>query len=549
MNGDADTTVTMHAAGDSSTMEPARASLSKPPVAVGSGDDMPTLSKPPLSNGQPNAPKVSATDSDTDQPLPHSSWRLSAWLVSMILHTIVLIALVLWTYGEPGGGGGIGLEGSFDSAGPTVTLESVPQENETIKVAAAEAERPVNVDLSPRDHSQIAQPVINPMAATPVDASVANLIKAGGDASSDRRLILLPGGGLAGRTPEGRKKLGEKYGASGPSEEALEKALQWLALHQRPNGSWSFDLSLDPCNGRCRHSNVADDTPTPSTGATGLALLAFLGAGYTHQSGKHAETVRRGIYYLRSVYAESEFGFDWQEGSMYGHGIALLALSEALAMTKNGEEYDSDLMHLVEKGSYFTVVAQHPNGSWGYNPGSPGDTTVTGWQVLSLVGVKRCGIHLRSDTLAKAKAFLMSVKQEHDYAFGYKEPDPEPTMTAIALTLMMYLGQTPGYTLFDDAIDEMSERGPTLTNVYHDYYATMAMHHWRHRDWDRWNTKLRDHLVRSQETAGHEAGSWHFQDKWGNIGGRLYTTAMCALTLEVYYRYLPLYEKPDEFPL
>ena len=77
----------------------------------------------------------------------------------------------------------------------------------------------------------------------------------------------------------------------------------------------------------------------------------------------------------------------------------------------------------------------------------------------------------------------------------------------------------------------------------------MALHHFRHRDWEAWNTKLRDHLVRTQETEGHEAGSWHFRDEWGDIAGRVYTTAMSALILEVYYRFLPLYDEPPEFPL
>ncbi len=117
------------------------------------------------------------------------------------------------------------------------------------------------------------------------------------------------------------------------------------------------------------------------------------------------------------------------------------------------------------------------------------------------------------------------------------------------MTLLIYLGQTPGHSLFDEAIDKLAEQGPTLTNVYHDYYATLALHHFRHREWESWNNQLRDHLVRTQATEGHEAGSWHFSDQWGDVGGRVYTTAMCALTLEVYYRFLPLYDEPPDFPL
>ena len=114
---------------------------------------------------------------------------------------------------------------------------------------------------------------------------------------------------------------------------------------------------------------------------------------------------------------------------------------------------------------------------------------------------------------------------------------------------MLYLGESPDYTPFYEALTQLSERGPMLTNVYHDYYGTLALHHSRHRDWDRWNTKLRDFLVSKQETSGHERGSWHFRDKWGDVGGRLYTTAMCIMILEVYYRYLPLYDEIEEFPL
>jgi hypothetical protein len=234
---------------------------------------------------------------------------------------------------------------------------------------------------------------------------------------------------------------------------------------------------------------------------------------------------------------------------MYGHGIALMAISEALGMTKIDERYDSDLLHHAREGTRFTVIAQHENGSWGYTPGSPGDTTLTGWQILSLIGARKAGIQTRSDTFSRAKEFLMRMRDEPDYAFGYRKPEAEPTTTAIALTLLMYLGQRPGYTPFDEAIDNLAEEGPMLTNVYHDYYATMALHHFRHREWETWNTKLRDHLVRTQATQGHESGSWHFRDKWGDIGGRVYTTAMSALILEVYYRFLPLYEEPPEFPL
>ena len=122
-------------------------------------------------------------------------------------------------------------------------------------------------------------------------------------------------------------------------------------------------------------------------------------------------------------------------------------------------------------------------------------------------------------------------------------------LAAIGLTLLLYLGETPGTAPFDRSIDRMAARGPALTNVYHDYYAAIALHHTRHRDWDRWYGELRDHLIATQSKEGHQRGSWHFKDRWGDIGGRLYTTAMCTMILEVSYRFLPMYGNGEEFPL
>ncbi|KAA5546945.1 hypothetical protein FYK55_00540 [Roseiconus nitratireducens] len=479
------------------------------------------------------------------------SIRVSSWLASLILHLAVLIALALLTYRLHGNQQGVAIDGALTDHSVESTFQSIADDPQPKRGDGQSTEQPIQVEVIQQSANLATAKAPVPQMTDPVPASLLAELQSGGTTSDSIRQSFLGGGGMSSRTPEGRKKYGDLFGATAESETAVENALRWLAAHQRDDGSWSFDLELSPCDGRCSHGKPKNEnTPTPATAATGLAMLAFLGAGYTTESGPYQETVQRGWYYLKSAAIETENGFDWQQsGSMYGHGIAMLAMSELLGMTRRGDDYDSDLLHHVDRGAYFTSIAQHPGGSWGYAPGSPGDTTITGWQVLSLMTARKAGIQMRSDTFDKAKGFLMSVRESPAYAFGYREPEAQPTTTAIALTLLMYLGQTPGNTSFDQAIDKLAADGPTRTNVYHDYYATLALHHWRHRDWDRWNTELRDHLVRTQATEGHEAGSWHFKDRWGDVGGRLYTTAMCTLTLEVYYRFLPLYAKPDHFPL
>jgi hypothetical protein len=57
---------------------------------------------------------------------------------------------------------------------------------------------------------------------------------------------------------------------------------------------------------------------------------------------------------------------------------------------------------------------------------------------------------------------------------------------------------------------------------------------------------MRRVLIETQTKEGCAAGSWDpnspKQDPWGRIGGRLMQTSLSCLTLEVYYRYLPLYK-------
>lgn len=499
-----------------------------PIVAVGAGHDEVSSDRPRLSEDE----------------------RVPAALISTVLHTTALLLLAFFTLPEAGGAIDqlTARQGQKESV---LVLQTIDPKDDQRFDSNAAFDQPVTVSIDTSVVFAMTSSEVDEEKPGAVSHDMQQLIAAGEKPVAESLVRLPSGGGLSRRTPEGRLEYGAKYGATRESEQAVEAALAWLAAHQRDNGSWSFNLELAPCNGECRHTKKqGTESPTPSTGATGLALLAFLGAGHTHHhEGPYQETVRRGIYFLRDIAGEAGAGLDWQQGSMYGHGIAVMALSEALAMTSREQAVDADLHRLVSRGASFTCNAQHGSGSWGYVPGSPGDMTVSAWQVLSLVAAKKNRVDIHTNALSSAKTFVLSTCKDRDFWFGYKGPPGEETTTAIGLALMLYLGQSTEYTPFYNALTDLADRGPKLSNVYHDYYATLALHHSRHHAWDEWNRKLRDHLVRTQEKKGHEAGSWHFADPWGDIGGRLYTTAMCAMTLEVYYRYMPLYEKVDDFPL
>ena len=59
--------------------------------------------------------------------------------------------------------------------------------------------------------------------------------------------------------------------------------------------------------------------------------------------------------------------------------------------------------------------------------------------------------------------------------------------------------------------------------------------------WERWNDSLQATLLDSQRRDGPLAGSWDHDTVWGGYGGRVYSTALATLCLEVYYRFLPMY--------
>jgi hypothetical protein len=344
-------------------------------------------------------------------------------------------------------------------------------------------------------------------------------------------------GELAGRTGTARAKLLSKGGGNSASEKSVSNGLRWLARYQQSDGNWSF-----------RHGPDNPGTLTQcTTAATGLALLAFLGAGHTHRSenSRYRPAVDKGIRYLLSQMKRGEGGGDLRgkvvanEG-MYAHAIATLALCEAY-----GQTGDPKLKEPAQRAINFITAAQDPRGGgWRYSPRQPGDTTVTGWQLMALKSAKSSHLKIPDQTLVNAGRFLDSVQSSGGSRYGYTDHGAAPPMTAIGLLCRMYLGWTREKTPLAKGVEFLSQTGPSIDDIYYDYYATQVLHHWGGAEWRKWNGALRDHLVEIQVKKGDAAGSWDpAADRGAGPGGRLYQTCLSVMTLEVYYRYLPLYQQ------
>jgi hypothetical protein len=373
------------------------------------------------------------------------------------------------------------------------------------------------------------------------------------------------GGGMAGcfgyRDGGGRKHAVARFGGSPATESAVEAALQWLARHQEADGCWTPSKW---------ESRVEGGDVRVRVGTTGLALLAFLGAGYTDKSGKFADNVRRAQNWLISqqkpnggIFEKGDNGYHTSEG--YNHAVAALALAEAYGMTR-----DARIGEAAQKAVDYSVnVHQEPYSGWRYNAKKGADLSVTGWFVMQLKSAKIAGLKVDSAGFQGAQAYLGRVSTPDGRA-GYTDRNAKPAMTAVAMVCRQFMGTPNTDPLLDGGSAyivkylpawkgdgggnwhavESEARNHEGTTFYYWYYGTLAMFQQGGDAWNRWNAALKPVLIDNQckggpldGSAADKDGSW---DPIGTIdvmGGRAYTTAVGALCLEVYYRYLPMYTK------
>ena len=233
---------------------------------------------------------------------------------------------------------------------------------------------------------------------------------------------------------------------------------------------------------------------------------------------------------------------------MYCHAMATLALCEAYALS-----LDEKLREPAERAVAFLARARARDGmAWRYLPGAQvGDTSILGWVVMALKSARESGLPIPGQASIQrgTLAWLDRVATGPDKGLARYQPwEPvTATMTAEAWVCRQFLGVGgPGASSTEAAaslLKNESDRGES--NFYYWYYGTLAMYQHGGEPWTRWNDRVRDKIVGLQRPSGHQAGSWDPDDSmYGARGGRIYCTTLAALTLEVYYRYLRLYDEP-----
>jgi hypothetical protein len=352
----------------------------------------------------------------------------------------------------------------------------------------------------------------------------------------------------AARFAANRAELVAAGGGNAQTEAAVRSALNWLAAAQSEDGRWDAKR-----HGAGREYYVLGQDRNGAgaqadTGVSGLALLAFIGAGHTHREGLYQPNVGSGIEFLRRT-QQSDGNLGGNAGlfaQMYCHSMASFAVSETMAMTR-----DQRLAPLVRSATRYTIAAQHPtDGGWRYRPGDTGDTSQLGWQVMVLRSAERCEVAVPPVIWTRVDRFLRQVERGHSGGLAVYRPEearPSRTMTAEALYCRQLVtgradgGLTPA--ALREAVESLLVEPPSTgqVNLYYWYYATLALHRAQHvtpeagAAWQRWN----DALTRTLLATQNKDGSWPETCIWAGYGGRVFTTALGAMCLEVYYRYVP----------
>ncbi len=373
--------------------------------------------------------------------------------------------------------------------------------------------------------------------------------------------------------PGNRRRLVNSGGGSKETESAVLAALRWLARHQNRDGSWKAVSYTEECKRSKRNAlgdlcNNEKGSPAYDSGVTGLAILAFLGAGYSHQSQEvydgicFGEVVKKGLRWIVARQrTDGQIGASIQFRRTYNHLVCSLALTEGYGRT-GASLLESPARRAVD----FTLRMQNRGRSsqigeyrfgwrYGVQPGD-NDASVSGFAVMVLKSAELSGLAFPDEAYEGAGAFFDSVTDSHYYDVGYKTPHGNAcrhkSMVGVASMYRLFVKRDRKSPKVEGGARILLAHLPTWekgqVDFYYWYYGSLALFQYGGDTWKRWNRAMVKALLPNQWRNKDfcRNGSWDPVGCWGKYGGRVYATAINALTLEVYYRYANVFTGQKE---
>ena len=336
--------------------------------------------------------------------------------------------------------------------------------------------------------------------------------------------------------------------ALAPALSAHGAALEWLAKHQEPDGHW---------DSRKYGARTQTDTAT-----TGLALLAFLGAGNSEKFGDFKVNVKLGVAWLKSKQADNGRIFDATDDSSrfeeaWGNAIGTFALCEATNMANMPETRiaaQKAVDYCTENFPFKLGLLNNGQRTCAIDPST--DLPTVGWYVMALKSAKNAGLKMPLSTFDALIAFLDSIEHRLDkpQQDGFAPPSeywfrkdeqthdrhPAHRMCAIGCLCRQFLGGKKedlhsSVERFVQMSPPVWKSGEENVDIYYWFLGNFCVFQQDGDSWTTWHKSLTKALAKNQRKHGDEAGSWDAKgfasDEWGRVG----QTALGCMSVEVYY--------------
>lgn len=311
---------------------------------------------------------------------------------------------------------------------------------------------------------------------------------------------------------------------------AVRTGLDYLAKTQTSDGNWS---------------NTPDTANYPVSMAA-LGGMAFLANGNTTTRGPYADNVKLVIEYLLSNVRPSGIitGPTEEYGRpMYGHGFSLMFLATAYGMETDARRRDQ-MKKAIEGAIKLTATGQSSYGGWTYRPGDGDEGSVTVTQLQGLRAASNAGFTVPKQTIEEAIRYLERCRTPEGgivYSLG-SGGGARPAISAGALAGMYNAGEynsDMAEKCLEYVAKQFMPQNGNFNNSGHDYYAhfyaAQAFYQAGDEYFDKFFPSLRDMFIKTQNKA---EGSWT-----GDGIGPVYGTAVACITLQLPYKFLPIYQR------
>ncbi len=359
--------------------------------------------------------------------------------------------------------------------------------------------------------------------------------------------------------------------------DARRGSLSWLAHHQNVHGFWSAaGFAHNSCRaGALATHGSSDDslgveqadsgTANADLAVTSLALLSYIGAGYDHKDGDFKRSCREALKWLRKQ--QDDVGFTCARGTR-DHALATMALCETYGLSG-----DQVFKPIAESAVQQLLKQRHSQSGWGEQVWGEADMISTTYAILALKTARMSGLEVKYKLPGLGEYLDALADDKGNIRYSYWRATPfgseregfmRPPVCAAAWMLSALLTGHCG--LNDPRIKACAELLTQESNLpawqrgridlEYWWLGSLAMYQQGGTPWEAWEKAMTTALLDNQRGFTEldkkrrwtdarkldEHGSWDAEDVW-NDDGRVSTTALASLCLEVYYRLRRTYQR------